>query len=176
MDLVRRAQIEDEEERRWQETGEELRQRIHLHQWQQATVPERMELLTEAHDLMRPAFDLTRSTRLVFVTEIDGLTSGGGYDDEVGTYVLLVAAELERDDPGPLIAGIAHELRHAYQHEARDGINSDERSEEWREAQKHYDNTQPGYEYGPLEVDAHRAQVAVGAGYAETEPIVEPDV
>ena len=124
-----------------------------------------MRLLTGVHDALRPAFGLERTTRLVFVTSIEGNEAGAGYDDETGTYVLVAVAALAHDDPAIVIGGVAHELRHAYQHEARDSLVSDPRADIWREARTHYDPEGPGYEYGPLETDAERAEIEVRRGY-----------
>jgi hypothetical protein len=168
MDLRAIALVEDEEEKRWRAAGQELRRILSTDQWREAGLAERMHLLTTAHDALRPAFHLTRKTRLAFVADIDGHDAGGGYDDEAGTYVLIVMGELDREDPAPLVAAIAHELRHAYQHEARDGVVRDDRADLWREARTHYDSAGPGYEHGPLETDAERAQVEVGAAYSSS--------
>jgi hypothetical protein len=160
--------LEDEEEIAWEKAGAAIRDVVSPDAWHESDLADRMRLLTTAHGALRPAFDLSRGTKLAFVTDIDGRSVGGGYDDETGTYITIVIAELARDDPAPVIAAVAHELRHAYQHEAWDELASDPRAGLWRQAREVYDSEHPGYEYGLLETDAERAQRAVGRGYTGT--------
>ena len=136
--------LEDEEEAAWEEAGIAVRDVVSPDAWHGSDLAGRMRLLTMAHGALRTAFALSRETKLAFVTEIDGQSAGGGYDDETGTYITITIGELARDDPAPVVAAVAHELRHAYQHEAWDEVVSDPRASQWRQAREVYDSEHPG--------------------------------
>ena len=165
VDSSTRARLEDAEEERWNAAGADLRGVIDTANWQEADLAGRMSMLGEAHDVLRPSFEMTEPTCLAFVTDIGGKKSGGGYDEETGKYILFPVAELEREDPRPILGGLAHELRHGYQHETIKGVIDDPRRDEWQRALARYDAAGVGSEWNPLELDAERAQIDVMVGY-----------
>jgi hypothetical protein len=153
---------------RWTEMVESIVAEIPLSLWKGAGPVGRAELLERAHRLMRPAFDLVDDTRVVFAVEVeagDAAPEGMGFDDERGEYILVAFAELECEDPRPRLAGLAHELRHAFQMQVIRGRKSDPRAEEWVACHR---GPERNSETGALEQDASRTQAIVEAALPGT--------
>jgi hypothetical protein len=150
---------------RWEELGHNLREETPVELWKAAGQIGRAELLEKAHQYMRPAFELEEQTRLVFLKEVeigDADLEGMGFDDVRGEYVLVAFSELEREDPGPVLAGLAHELRHAFQLQSIGQTSPDPRVGEWAACHR---GAEPRAESGALERDARRAQAIVAEAF-----------
>jgi hypothetical protein len=130
---------------------------------------ERVTYLEAVLRRLRPEFELTWDIELTVVESIDGDPTGMAYDDETGKVILVVSDEVrDRESPVALVAGLAHELRHAYQHEVREGLHPDEpRADLWRDAYRSCDASADGYEDHPLKLDTKAAETAVGFGFTQ---------
>lgn len=160
-------QLAGSEATRWTAMVESIVTEIPLGLWKGAGPKGRAELLETAHRLMRHSFDLVDDTRVVFSIEVeagDAAAEGMGFDDERGEYILVAFAELECDDPRPRLAGLAHELRHAFQMQVIGGRASDPRAEEWAACHR---GPERNSEAGALEQDAARTQAIVEAALQE---------
>jgi hypothetical protein len=162
--LARRAAEED----KLREAGQQLRSGLPPDRWPRADVLMRMEFLSEAHDLLRPHFNLTQATTLAFCRDIDGGRTGGGFDEQTGRYILIAYGELTRDAAWPVLGALAEELRHAYQYEAVHRHVVDDRADRWRENFDNYDSETPLYQVmNEIEQDAERARESVVEGYLD---------
>ena len=148
----------------WRDAGGTLRELFAS--WPSVGPVERAETLQRAHTSLRHTMGAKRKTTLVFASDIDGDTAGAGYDEHTG-YILLLVRNLLDDDPAPLVAGLAHEVRHAYQHDVVDGAIKDSRAAEWRAAFESYDALARFNDIAnALESDADDARCEVGAGFS----------
>jgi hypothetical protein len=156
--------IEEREVARWTELARQMPAVVPGEWWSGAGPLGRAELLEKAHREMRPAFSLHDPTRVVFAKEVeegDEAPEGMGFDDEHGEYIVIAFATLlDHEKPGVAIAGLAHELRHAFQFESIWGPSTDPRVDEWRSC---YRSIWRKSESGALETDARRAQETVAA-------------
>jgi hypothetical protein len=169
---MRIASLKAEEEERWEGCGRELADEFADRSWGSLDFFQRVAYLEEIHQRLRLVFGLTRETRIAFVDDIDGERTGMGYDDETGKYIVVAIDEVRagRENSTGLVAGLAHELRHAYQHEARQGLHPDEpRADFWRETYRGSDVRAEGYDHHPLELDARAAESAVGFGFTHAD-------
>lgn len=154
----------EEEWAGWREAGKALRPV--LAEWAPGDAVERAEMLQRAHGFLREVMGVQRPTRLVFATDIEGDAEGAGYDETSG-YILLLLSNLEDADPAPLVAALAHEVRHAYQHDVVDGDVEDARADVWRAAFESYDaNARFNDIANALEIDAGDAASEVGEGFS----------
>jgi hypothetical protein len=154
----------EEEWADWREAGDALRPLFVS--WPAAGPAERAEMLGHAHASLRRTMGVKRRTTLVFANDIDGDTEGAGYDEDSG-YILLLVSNLLDADPTPVLAGLAHEVRHAYQHDVIDGDVEDARAGEWRAAFASYDaHARFNDIANALEIDADDARCEIRAGFS----------
>lgn len=168
MEAIRRdvAWHEEQDELHYR-LGEELRRQIPPDRWIGATVAERREFVERAAALMALQMGTVRETPIAWVTELKGELE---YCEHCGA-IHIRREHLSLDEPSGLFAGLASEVRHAWQLDVINGPIEHPLGDSGRSALKaalasyNADNN-VNYTSNTLETDAGRAQVYVGAGYA----------
>jgi hypothetical protein len=161
--------------------GRAMRSVISPADWTAAGPAARRDALNNAHDLLRSRTGLVADTRLQFVTDEEMAAAVGDPDaheglafDETNGDILIPERHFADDNPATLLAGLAHETRHAWQRDVASGdiVHPDggAAAEVIRNGFETYEPLAPRWKAAvhPLEVDAQDAGAAFGAGYEDS--------
>jgi len=159
------AWYEEQDEFHYQ-LGQELRRQVSPDRWKAASTGERKALVDEAAALMALAMGIIREAPIAWVVNLTGALE---YCNDCGA-IHIRREHLDLAEPAALFAGLASELRHAWQMDVIQGRRQhplgNASKSAWQQALASYDaDDTVEYTSNRLETDAERAQVYVGAGY-----------
>ncbi len=150
--------------------------RFSVARWQNASVEERRQIIQEYLNEVSRIYGLQDVNLQIdwrtYEYGEDGTFTLGSYDHSTHTVSLnedILQGNLEDCDPLALFGTVAHELRHAYQHEAIDHpgdfMVSEETLDRWQFNFNHYiEDPYEAYRRQPVEQDARSFQFVPGYG------------